>query len=69
VAGAEPLFVETSTGPFTPGSRLTVMTFPDAEQSTSQLEMPTIDARREAISAASVAPASWMPPPPLFTSR
>lgn len=32
VAGAEPLFVETVTGPFTPVSRL--MTLPDAEHST-----------------------------------
>ncbi len=34
VAGAEPLLVDTTTGPFTPVSRLTVMTLPAAEQST-----------------------------------
>jgi hypothetical protein len=34
VAGAEPLLVETRTGPFTPASRLTVMTLPEALQST-----------------------------------
>ena len=34
VAGAEPLLVETSTGPLTPGSRATVMTLPAAVQST-----------------------------------